>query len=106
MRSGAVRMVLMSRILTGDRPFIAFGLSCARAPVAKRFAPPAAAPVDNKRRAFRRFIYLLIMFEQASQTKVSLDASSSTPQTLFRGRDSDADRCRACGICRYASSRA
>src|SRR5262249_59477662 len=55
-RSCAVRLVFMPRILTGERPFIAFGLSCAKACVARRFAPPAAAPVDNKRKASRRFI--------------------------------------------------
>src|SRR5262245_43644062 len=69
MRSGAVRMVLMSRILTGERLFNAFGFSCANAPDTEpvgesgeiRFAPSAAAPSDNQRKASRRFIANLLI---------------------------------------------
>src|SRR5215467_12736518 len=69
MRSGAVRMVLMSRILTGERLFNAFGFSCAnasdRGPAGEcdeiKFAPSAAAPSDNQRKASRRFIANLLI---------------------------------------------
>jgi hypothetical protein len=56
MRSGAVRIVLISLILTGGRPFSVLGFSCAKAGDESRLAPPAAAPVDKKRIASRRFM--------------------------------------------------